>query len=324
MAQQPPVPAANVANDELAVLRQRLEDETRRRQEAEQQLAALTAPPAATPAAPKRKKKKRCILDDSESDSDGGEDGEAARVSVSQSPPRQLVKKRRAILEDDDLFAFRRVDPDALSRRESNAFVQKVLDAYRFRFTLLDHQYEAARGVAGLPYLWPRTLVNDRADDTLEQAPLTADRHLILADQMGLGKTVMMMCPLDALEHERVLGLVQGLVERLVEGLVVEHGLGRGRVHVSRVELLHDPHATRELGRVGQPALDFASDVVGEPVRLACELRQHLVCRPPGREHLDQQRGEIGVLVAHGDPPEPGARASCARRIQSTRSSSSA
>jgi SNF2 family DNA or RNA helicase len=109
---------------------------------------------------------------------------------VSQSPPRQLVKKRRTILEDDDLFAFRRVDPDALSRRESNAFVQKVLDAHRFRFTLLDHQYEAARCVAGLPYLWPRTLVNDRADDTLEQAPLTADRHLILADQMGLGKTV--------------------------------------------------------------------------------------------------------------------------------------
>ena len=191
MAQQPPVPAAFVANDELAVLRQRLEDETRRRQEAEQQLAALTAPPAATPAAPKRKKKKRCILDDSDSDSDGGDDGGgAARVSVSQSPPRQLVKKRRTILEDDDLFAFRRVDPDALSRRESNAFVQKVLDAHRFGFTLLDHQYEAARCVAGLPYLWPRTLVNDRADDTLEQAPLTADRHLILADQMGLGKTV--------------------------------------------------------------------------------------------------------------------------------------
>ena len=180
--QQPPVPAA--ANDEVALLRQRLEDETRRRQEAEQQLAALTA-------APKRKKKKRCILDDSDSDSDGGEDGGgAARVSVSQSPPRQLVKKRRTILEDDDLFAFRRVDPDALSRRESNAFVQKVLDAHRFRFTLLDHQYEAARCVAGLPYLWPRTLVNDRADDTVEQAPLTADRHLILADQMGLGKTV--------------------------------------------------------------------------------------------------------------------------------------
>ena len=177
--QQPPVPAA--ANDELAVLRQRLEDETRRRQEAEQQLAALTAVP--------KRKKKRCILDDSDSDSDGGEDG-AARVSVSQSPPRQLVKKRRTILEDDDLFAFRRVDPDALSRRESNAFVQKVLDAHRFGFTLLDHQYEAARCVAGLPYLWPRTLVNDRADDTLEQAPLTADRHLILADQMGLGKTV--------------------------------------------------------------------------------------------------------------------------------------
>ena len=109
---------------------------------------------------------------------------------MSQSPPRQLVKKRRTILEDDDLFAFRRVDPDALSRRESNAFVQKVLDAHRFGFTLLDHQYEAARCVAGLPYLWPRTLVNDRADDTLEQAPLTADRHLILADQMGLGKTV--------------------------------------------------------------------------------------------------------------------------------------
>ena len=109
---------------------------------------------------------------------------------MSQSPPRQLVKKRRTILEDDDLFAFRRVDPDALSRRESNAFVQKVLDAHRFGFTLLDHQYEAARCVAGLPYLWPRTLMNDRADDTLEQAPLTADRHLILADQMGLGKTV--------------------------------------------------------------------------------------------------------------------------------------
>ena len=181
---QPPVPAA--ANDEVALLRQRLEDETRRRQEAEQQLAALTA-------VPKRKKKckKRCILDDSDSDSDGGEDGGgAARVSVSQSPPRQLVKKRRTILEDDDLFAFRRVDPDALSRRESNAFVQKVLDAHRFGFTLLDHQYEAARCVAGLPYLWPRTLVNDRADDTVEQAPLTADRHLILADQMGLGKTV--------------------------------------------------------------------------------------------------------------------------------------
>ena len=179
--QQPPVQAS--ANDELAVLRQRLEDETRRRQEAEQQLAALTAP--------KRKKKKRCILDDSDSDSDGGEDGGgAARVSVSQSPPRQLVKKRRTILEDDDLFAFRRVDPDALSRRESNAFVQKVLDAHRFGFTLLDHQYEAARCVAGLPYLWPRTLVNDRADDTVEQALLTADRHLILADQMGLGKTV--------------------------------------------------------------------------------------------------------------------------------------
>ena len=179
------------ANDELAVLRQRLEDETRRRQEAEQQLAALTAPPAATPAAPKRKKKKRCILDDSESDSDGGEDGGgAARVSVSQSPPRQLVKKRRTILEDDDLFAFRRVDPDALSRRESNMFVQKVLDAHRFGFKLLYHQHEAARCVAGLPYLWPRSLVNDRADDTLEQAPLTADRHLILADQMGLGKTV--------------------------------------------------------------------------------------------------------------------------------------
>ena len=91
-------------------------------------------------------------------------------------------------LEDDP--RVRRVDPDALSRRESNAFVQKVLDAHRFGFTLLDHQYEAARCVAGLPYLWPRTLVNDRADDTLEQAPLTADRHLILADQMGLGKTV--------------------------------------------------------------------------------------------------------------------------------------
>ena len=182
--------ATMAANDELAVLRQRLEDETRRRQEAEQQLAALTAPPAATPAAPKRKKKKRCILDDSDSDSDGEDGGGAARVSVSQSPPRQLVKKRRTILEDDDLFAFRRVDPDALSRRESNAFVQKVLDAHRFGFTLLDHQYEAARCVAGLPYLWPRTLVNDRADDTLEQAPLTADRHLILADQMGLGKTV--------------------------------------------------------------------------------------------------------------------------------------
>ena len=177
--------ATMAANDELAVLRQRLEDETRRRQEAEQQLAALTAAPK------RKKKKKRCILDDSDSDSDGGEDaGGAARVSVSQSPPRQLVKKRRTILEDDDLFAFRRVDPDALSRRESNAFVQKVLDAHRFGFTLLDHQYEAARCVAGLPYLWPRTLVNDRADDTVEQAPLTADRHLILADQMGLGKTV--------------------------------------------------------------------------------------------------------------------------------------
>ena len=34
--QQPPVPVA--ANDELALLRQRLEDETRRRQEAERQL----------------------------------------------------------------------------------------------------------------------------------------------------------------------------------------------------------------------------------------------------------------------------------------------
>ena len=181
---QPPVPAA--ANDEVALLRQRLEDETRRRQEAEQQLAALTAAPKRK----KNKKKKRCILDDSDSDSDGEDGGGAARVSVSQSPPRQLVKKRRTILEDDDLFAFRRVDPDALSRRESNAFVQKVLDAHRFGFTLLDHQYEAARCVAGLPYLWPRTLVNDRADDTLEQAPLTADRHLILADQMGLGKTV--------------------------------------------------------------------------------------------------------------------------------------
>ena len=173
------------ANDELAVLRQRLEDETRRRQEAEQQLAALTAAPK------RKKKKKRCILDDSDSESDGGEGGDVAALRrVSQSPPRQLVKKRRTILEDDDLFAFRRVDPDALSRRESNAFVQKVLDAHRFGFTLLDHQYEAARCVAGLPYLWPRTLVNDRADDTVEQAPLTADRHLILADQMGLGKTV--------------------------------------------------------------------------------------------------------------------------------------
>ena len=75
--------ATMAANDELAVLRQRLEDETRRRQEAEQQLAALTAP--------KRKKKKRCILDDSDSDSDGEDGGGAARVSVSQSPPRQLV-----------------------------------------------------------------------------------------------------------------------------------------------------------------------------------------------------------------------------------------
>ena len=157
--------------------------------ELERENALLKTTPPAPAAAPKRKK--RCILDDSDSDSDGGEDGGgAARVSVSQSPPRQLVKKRRTILEDDDLFAFRRVDPDALSRRESNAFVQKVLDAHRFGFTLLDHQYEAARCVAGLPYLWPRTLVNDRADDTLEQAPLTADRHLILADQMGLGKTV--------------------------------------------------------------------------------------------------------------------------------------
>ena len=150
-----------------------------------------TTPPALPAPAAAQKRKKRCILDDSDSDSDGGEDGGGtARVSVSQSPPRQLVKKRRTILEDDDLFAFRRVDPDALSRRESNAFVQKVLDAHRFGFTLLDHQYEAARCVAGLPYLWPRTLVNDRADDTVEQAPLTADRHLILADQMGLGKTV--------------------------------------------------------------------------------------------------------------------------------------
>ena len=87
-------------------------------------------------------------------------------------------------------------------RTDSDRILQRVLLHAGASFLMKTHQPEAVRLVAGLPRKWPRHDCNGNLDQVLATAPPFDGRGLLLADVMGLGKTVE--CLLGALLRKAV------------------------------------------------------------------------------------------------------------------------
>ena len=110
---------------------------------------------------------------------DLGSDSEDSVVDLTAP----AAKKRRT--DDADRTAHL-----ATLRTDADRLLQRVLWHCGFGFNLKTHQPEAARLCAGLPRGWPRDDLGGDLGGVLRAAPPFVGRGVLLADVMGLGKTV--------------------------------------------------------------------------------------------------------------------------------------
>ena len=111
---------------------------------------------------------------------DLGSDSEDSVVDLTAQPAK---KKRRPDGAD-------RAAHLATLRTDADRLLQRVLWHCGFGFSLKTHQPEAARLCAGLPRGWPRDDLGGDLEGVLRAAPPFVGRGVLLADVMGLGKTV--------------------------------------------------------------------------------------------------------------------------------------
>jgi hypothetical protein len=112
---------------------------------------------------------------------DLGSDSEDSVVDLTAQP---AAKKKRRVDGAD------RAAHLATLRTDADRLLQRVLWHCGFGFSLKTHQPEAARLCAGLPRGWPRDDLGGDLGAVLRAAPPFVGRGVLLADVMGLGKTV--------------------------------------------------------------------------------------------------------------------------------------